>query len=428
MKKTLLTLVMILGLGLVSAAQTLTLEDCVAKARGHYPAVAQYGLIERTAQFSLSNASKAWLPQGTLSAQITWQNDVAALPDALTDMMAHQGLSYPGLEKTQYKIGLDVSQQIWDGGKTSANRRSIRAASEVEARSLDVRMYDVEGKVQDIYFSIVLLDEKIVRAGKSITLVDSTLRQVRSMFANGVAMQSDCDQMEAQLLGLQQQKVQLQATLDSYRSILEIFIGEPVAGRTLALPSEDSVIASACSQSRLRLFDSQLGSVSSQEAAIRASAMPAIGAFLSGYYGYPGYDMFGNMQNRNLSLNFMVGLKASWNFGALYTRKSNLAKLGLERDRIETDRSVFLFNNSIAENESVGRISSLREVMRNDRRIVSLRQSVLNAAQSQLRNGVIDATALLSKITDVQLAENDLSLHRIQLIQALYNLNHIRNK
>lgn len=71
-------------------AQVLTIEECVRRAREHYPAVAQYGLLERTARFNLDNASKVWLPQGTASAQMSWQNDVAALPEALSEMLEHQ--------------------------------------------------------------------------------------------------------------------------------------------------------------------------------------------------------------------------------------------------------------------------------------------------------------------------------------------------
>ena len=78
--------------------------------------------------------------------------------------------------------------------------------------------------------------------------------------------------------------------------------------------------------------------------------------------------------------------------------------------------------------ESLGQISALRDVMRNDERIVELCQSVVTAARSQLLNGVIDATILLTKITDSELAENDKAQHHIELIKAIYNFNHLKNK
>jgi len=425
MRKILITLSM-LAITPCLWARALTIEECVRLANERYPAVAQYGLLEKIVQFNLSNASKSWLPQGSVSVQGTWQNDVMGLPDALTNMLSQQGIDYPGLDKFQYKAGVDVNQQIWDGGKTSATQRTLETGAEIERNSIDVQLYDVEGRVEELYFALLLYDARIGRADKSIALVDSTLQQVRSMLANGVAMQSDCDQIEAQLLTLQQQKSRLTASRSSYQRVMEILIGQPVGDRSLVMP--DGEIQSGYKHPRLQLFDARSKNIAAQEAGIKASVMPRIGAFASGYYGYPGFDMFKNVQSRNLSFNFMIGLKVTWNFGALYTRRNSLDKLRTQRQQIETERRTFIFNNSMAEKECLGQIDGLREVMQNDERIVRLRNSVMRSAQSQLRNGVIDATALLSKITDEELAENDLSLHRIELIKAIYQLNHIRNK
>lgn len=40
----------------------------------------------------------------------------------------------------------------------------------------------------------------------------------------------------------------------------------------------------------------------------------------------------------------------------------------------------------------------------------------------------IDATILLTKITDSELAENDKTQHHIELVKAIYNYNHLKNK
>lgn len=428
MKRLLSSLLLSVLIILNSNATELTIDECVNLARENYPAVAQYGLLDKVKQLNLSNVSKMWLPQGSMSAQVTWQNDVAALPELLTNMLSQQGVEYPGLDKTQYRIGLDVAQQIWDGGKTKANKEAIVTGNAVEQTAIDLQLYDVEGRVEEIYFTMLLLNERISQCDKTITLVESTLSQVRSMYANGVAMKSDCDQIEAKYLALHQQKSKLTATLGSIRRIMEIFIGESIGERTLVLPSEDLTDNGDGLHPQLRLFDDRISNLAAQESGIKASVMPTINAFASGYYGYPGYNMFKNMQSRDLSFNFMIGVKIAWNFGSLYTRSNSLNKLQLQRNQIESERATFNFNNNIAISESVGLIASLRDVMRDDKRIVELRNSVITAARSQLDNGIIDATALLSKITDSELAENDMAQHHIELVKAIYNLNHLRNK
>lgn len=428
MKKLLSSFVLSIFIVLNGNAAELTIDECVSFARKNYPAVSQYGLLDKVKQLNLSNVSKMWLPQGSVSAQLTWQNEVAALPEVLTNILSQQGVDYPGLDKTQYRIGIDVAQQIWDGGITKANKRAISTGNTVERTAIDLQLYDVEGRVEEIYFSMLLLNERIEQSDKTIALVDSTLSQIRSMYANGVATKSDCDQTEAKLLTLQQQKSRLISTLVSIRRVMEIFIGESIGDRRLVLPSEDLTVADVGLHPQLRLFDDKIANLTAQEAGIKASVMPTIGAFISGYYGYPGYNMFKNMQSRELSFNFMVGVKVAWNFGSLYTRGNSLHKLQLQRTQVESDRATFNFHNNIAISESIGQIAALRDVMRNDERIVELRNSVVTAARSQLDNGILDATALLSKITDSELAENDMAQHHIELVKAIYNLKHLKNK
>ena len=58
------------------AQRTVTLEECYGAAEKNYPLVRQYELIEKSKDYTLSNASKAYLPQVTFSAKASWQSDV----------------------------------------------------------------------------------------------------------------------------------------------------------------------------------------------------------------------------------------------------------------------------------------------------------------------------------------------------------------
>ena len=57
-----------------------------------------------------------------------------------------------------------------------------------------------------------------------------------------------------------------------------------------------------------------------------------------------------------------------------------------------------------------------------------MRTQVRQAAEAQLAEGVIDATALLAKITDENQARLDEQYHEIQLIQQIYQLRHTLNR
>lgn len=119
-----------------SAGAQLTLDSCRLLARNHYPEIRRYDLVRQTEEYTLSNARREWLPQLSLSAQATWQTAVPAFPDALTGMLTQYGVGMPGMNKDQYKVQLEVTQTIWDGGKSAADKR-IAEAEAAEQRQGD---------------------------------------------------------------------------------------------------------------------------------------------------------------------------------------------------------------------------------------------------------------------------------------------------
>lgn len=213
-----------------------TLDECRELARGHYPEIRQYDLIRRTAEYDLSNARRAWLPQLSLSAQATWQTDVPGFPREMTGFLAGQGLEIPGLNRDQYKAQLELSQTIWDGGRSSADKRMAEAEAAEAARTADADLYALEGRVDGLYFGILLLDERIAQTRITIGLLRSDLDKVRSLLRNGAAAQSDADAVEAELLAAGQQLAQVEASRDSYRRMLELFIGRELGDGALRRP------------------------------------------------------------------------------------------------------------------------------------------------------------------------------------------------
>ena len=156
--------------------------------------------------------------------------------------------------------------------------------------------------------------------------------------------------------------------------------------------------------------------------------MPRFSAFARGYYGYPGMDMFKSMVSSDWTLNAIVGVRMSWNIGAFYTKRNNLEKLNAAQKQIAVQRDVFLFNTEMQTTQDDGEIARLRKAIEDDNRIVELRRRVRMAAESQLENGVIDATDLLRKITDETSATLARSTHEIELLQAIYRLKTTLNQ
>ena len=425
MKQTILLSVMMLT-ALVAQAQTL--EECCRLAREHYPEIRQYDLIAETEQYNISNAARAWIPQVVLSGQATYQSATPTYPEAFNQMIAANGLDMSGVRKDQYKVVIDVSQNIWDGGQSKANREIAEAEATEQRSQVDASLYDLQSRIQNLYFGILLLDEHVAQTEILIEVLDANLNRMCTYYKNGVAMQSDVDAVEAELLTAHQALSQVEASRASYRRMLEVFIGQSLTDKTLTRPAMVEVASRTSAHPKLVMFDAQTDRLAAQRKAITASTMPRFSAFAQGYYGYPGLDMFKSMVSAKWTLNAVVGVRMSWNIGAFYTKKNNLNKLDAAERQISVQRDIFLFNTQMQSTQDDGEIARLRSALEDDNRIVELRRSVRMAAESRLENGVIDATDLLRKIADETTATLNRSTHEIELLQATYRLKTILNQ
>ena len=425
MKRIILFLFM-MSTAFVSTSQSL--EECRRLAREHYPEIQQYDLISETEQYSISNAKRAWIPQVVLSGQATYQSATPTYPEAFNAMIAANGLDMSGIRKDQYKLAIDVTQNIWDGGLSKANREIAQADAAEQRSRVDVALYDLQSRVDNIYFGILLLDERVAQTESLIEVLESNLNRMRVYYNNGVAMQSDVDAVEAELLVARQTLSQVEASRTSYRRMLEVFIGQELTDEKLQRPEMTDVVDRNSARPELALFEAQAAKLNAQRNAINVSLMPQFSAFAQAYYGYPGLDMFKSMVSSEWTLNAMAGVRMMWNVGAFYSKKNNMNKLNVAERQIAIQRDVFLFNTQMQTTQDDGEIARLRTAVDDDKRIVELRCSVRVAAESKLENGVIDATELLTKIADETTAILNRSMHEIELLQAIYRLKTTLNQ
>ena len=323
-------------LPILAQAQTVTLDECQRLAHENYPLIKQYDLIRQTTDYTVSNISKGWLPQISAMAQATYQSDIMTLPDPLQKMLGQQGLRVNGLRKDQYRIGIDINQTVYDGGLISGQKNVARLEGEVQAAQTATDLYAIRQRINDLYFGILLFDEKIQLNKDLQVLLQSNLDKLKSMLSHGIAMQSDVNTVMAEKLKAEQQATELASSRKNLTDMLAVFIGKEVTD--LAMPQDTAVSSQGNNRPELHLFDKQIELANTQESLLNARLFPKLSVFAQGYYGYPGYDQFDAMFNHTWKLNGMVGVRLSWNIGALYTRKNDRAKLNTRRGLIESVR------------------------------------------------------------------------------------------
>lgn len=414
-KKIIITLTSLL---IAFSAMATTLEQCLRLAKENYPLTKKYELIERTSELTVANIGKGWLPQITASAQVTLQNRVVALPEALTSMMETQGVAVKGLRKDQYRLGIDITQTVYDGGAIASGREVASRQAKVDAAANEVDLYAVRQRVSELYFGILLVDKRIELIEDLVELLMANEKKLSSMVKRGTAADSDFSNIKAERLSSEQRLTEMQSQRHLLLRLLSSFCGEEIG--SVEMPDIPSSVGEN-NRPELSLVDARINLLNAVQRQNDSALRPRIALFASGYYGYPGYDMYHDMFSRNWTLNGIVGAKLTWNISAFYTRKNDNAKLNLQRMELENSRDVFLFNNKleqISEDENITRYNNL---LQTDREIVDLRSSVRKAAESKLVHGIIDINDLLREINDENAAKVQMSTHLIERLKLLWN-------
>lgn len=423
MKKIMISLALIM-LSSVSRAQTL--EECQQAAEKNYPLIKQYGLIAKTTQLTVKNIQKGWLPQVTASAQATYQSAVTAWPESMQTMYQQMGLNMKGLSKDQYKIGIDLQQTIYNGGAISSQRNIAQKEGKVQEAQTETDLYQVRRRVNEMYFSLLLLNEQIQLNEDVKALLQSSEKKLSAMVKGGTAATSDLDNVRAERLSVEQQNENLKQQKLMLQRMLSVFCGFEVNNTQKPKPIQIASLVNK--RPEMRLYNSQLELTEAKEKALDTQLRPKLGLFAQGFYGYPGLNMFEDMMNRKWSLNGIVGIKLSWNVSAFYTHKNDKARLSAQREMIENAREVFLFNNKLEEIQQNENINRYQTMMKSDDEIIVLRTNVRKAAESKLAHGIIDVISLLREINNENAAKTQQTIHKIDMLKEMYNLKYTNNE
>lgn len=397
----------------------LTIELCHEKAKKNYPLIKRYGLIEKTKDYNLSNAGKGYLPQFTMSAKATYQSDVPHLPISVP------GVNIRPLSQDQYGVTLDVNQTIWDGGVISSKKEMAKTTSEVALKQLEVNLYSINDRVNQLYFGILLLDGKIKQNQLLKEELERNFNLISSYIQNGVANQSDLDAIKVEQLKSIQIQTQLMSNRKAYIDMLAALIGEPIDENvTMEKPNTSTqLITGQIERPELRLFEAQQTDLETQKKLIKTGYMPKLGVFATGGYGRPGL----NMLEDKFAAYYIGGVRLSWNFGGLYTEKNDRRIIEASQSSLAAEKETFLFNTNLQVTQEQSEIKKNRDLLKYDDEIITLRNNVKKAAEVKVANGMLTVTDLMREINAEDLAKQDKIQHEVELLLSIYNLKYTTN-
>lgn len=395
------------------ASAQLTLEQCQELSKKNYPLIKQKELISQTREYTIANIHSGYLPQFTLNAQVTYQSDVTRVPIDLPV------LAIKPLSKDQYKVYGEVNQTILDGGTIKQNAAVADANSQVEQQKLEVELYKVRERVNQIFFGVLLTDQQLVQADLVKKDLQTSLARMEASIQNGISFRTNADILQAEILKINQRIIETKSMRSSYLDMLSIFINQPLdEGTSLATPQITPVTESAdIARPELNLYNTQKLLIASQYHASNTRNMPKLGFFLQAGYGKPGLNVLKN----EFDTYYIGGFRLNWNFSGFYNTKRDRQLMEVNNQSIDTQRDLFLFNTKLSLRQNSNDIARLSDLMTVDEQIITLRKRIKETAKAQLDNGVITASDYLRELNAEDLAKQNETLHRVQWMLAQLN-------
>ncbi|RXP59438.1 TolC family protein [Lutibacter sp. HS1-25] len=413
MKKLLFYTFIFLTIGVFSQEQ-LSLETCYTLVQKNYPLAKQNDLLTQQNNLDLKVIKTKKLPQFDFLIQATYQSDVTQMPIDIPG----SGFEAPNLD--QYKSTLSVNQLIYGGGKIDAVANLKSAELKTHQKQIEVSLYQLKKQVNQLYFSILNLQEKNTLLNAKKNQLTTQLKEVKAGIEFGTILPNADAALEVELLKIDQQLVEIAVNKNTMIETLSKLIGNEISTTiTFENPTIISNTATEINRPELDLFQLQKEQIETSENLISKQNTPQIAGFATGGFGNPGLNMLDNA----FKTYYWVGVRMNWDVFNWNATKNERQSLLINKDIVDSEAEVFNLNTQIELNQQQAEISKIESFIKTDAEIIELRKKIVKTAASQLQNGVITSSAYITEFTNLFEAENNINVHNIQLLLAKANYN-----
>ena len=391
-----------------NAQDILTLNQCYKMVKENYPTAKQIDLLQQKSNFEIDAVNKDKLPKLNLVAQGTYQNQVTYFPNPAIEPVNND----------QYRANLDVNQLIYNGGSIDATSKLKIAQTKTQQQQVEINLYQLKSRINQIYFSILLLQEQNdLLLSKQKQLI-SKIAEVKTGIKFGAILPASEKILEAENLKVKQQLATI--LYDKKR------LFENLSALTYTTISESTILDKTAvnintraenNRPELQFFQFQNDQIEASKNVISKTNIPKINAFGTAGYGNPGLNMIDN----SFQPIFLVGLRANWNVFDWNKTQSEKQALAISAAIVASEKEAFLLNNNMQLQDINNEIQKSETIITSDVEIITLREDVVKSSDAQLKNGVITTSDYLIEFTNLYEAKTNQKVHEIQLELAKAN-------
>ena len=410
------------GINQLAAQDTITLEFCYQQVQKTYPLIRQAGLLDKSSDLRTKNLNKYYLPQFNVNGSATWQNEVTEVVIPLPAGLPQ--LSGPVIPKDQYKLTLDVNENIYDGNVTTYQKKLEKFNLSVDKKSVDASLYLLKDQINQFYFSILLNQQNIKIFEETRKQLESKMKEVESAVKNGALLKMNADLIKAEIIKLEQNTYELAMDrLASIRMLSEL-ISMPLDENSLFKTPMIAIPGLNYENKRIEyeIYGIQRDRAYLMKNMVTTKWNPKLWAFGQFGLGRPGY----NFLSSDIAPMLMVGAKITWNPWNWNANRNEKKMYDIQGDILKNQQESFDKNLRVTTQKNIADITKLSDLILKDQELIDLREGITKTASSQLTNGVITSSDFILRVNDETQARMGLEIHKIQLIKAkisyLYNI------
>ncbi|MBO6525088.1 MAG: TolC family protein [Balneolaceae bacterium] len=412
MKKIIFISIAFLSVELVYAQEKVTLEYCYERVEQEFPTAQKAEIQREITNLNMMLKQTGLYPEMKINGSISYQSE--------TTDPSFAGPAAPDFSKDHYNISLDLTQLVFDAGRTKKLKEVELISGETAQAGIQVELWNIRKQIDQVYFGILLIQKQLELTELFLKDLEEQLHVVSARVENGVLLSANERVIQAEILKLKQQRLQIEANIKSGYEVLSVLIGEEVSvDEQLDLPekyidwfeTEEEI-----NRPEIKVFDRRKNTLDAQSEVISSDKLPVVSAFAKGAYGRPGFDAF----NDDLHLYWMVGLRAQWSFRNWRNSEKKRQVIQLEQDKIGADQDAFTRQVNTALSQIKSNIEALNQQITLDEQLLELQKEIVEEKKSQLNQGVITSTEYVTELNAQNRTLLNLEIHKVQLVQAHY--------
>lgn len=396
-----------------TAQQSLSLNECYDLLSQNYPLLKQANFYDNQNNLELEILANKRKPTIELLAQVTYQSDVTSLPISIPNIQ----IEAPN--KEQYRASINANQLIYDGGLLKATEAAKKNSTISKKAALEVSVYQIRLKINQLYYSVLSLQEKNALLKTKLNLLEVKLKEVKSGIKYGVLLPSQDNIIEVEILKINQMMDSNIISKINLKSTISQIIGKDVANFNFNNNDVTLSLSDKIKRPELNFFILKKEEITNNSKIFDYKNKPKLFGFAQGGVGNPALNMLGN----SFQPYYIVGLKLKWNPFDWNTAKKEQQKLLINKNIIDNQLEVFELNTKIELTKQQSEIENIKKHLISATKIIKLRKKILKTVSSQLKNGVITSSIYVTELTNLTEAEIQLKTHKIQLRLAKVNYN-----